>query len=192
MTIPHGVRETVLRRVRRLSRGARDVVLGAAVIGSRFDLRVLTATLDADEPSIRAALNEACRLQITVADDASDRWSFRHALTRDIVYAELAAARVRPLHRRIVRVLERDAPDGERPLHDLAYHAWAARDVRRGIRYNEMAGDRAVAMHAHEDARLLYARARALSAVGSRGFVRLNAKLSGLGAGVGGNDGTNE
>jgi predicted ATPase len=180
VTIPDEVRETVLSRVRLLGREARDVVLRASVIGARFELGVLAATMHRDSGAIRAALEHACRLQITVPHGAEGCWSFRHAVTRDIIYAELAATRLRPLHHRIVRVLERSAAGGEPPLHDLAYHAWAAGDARRGVRYNETAGDRAVAMHAHDDARLHYGRARALSAAGSRTFERLSEKLRAL------------
>ncbi|MBV9440168.1 MAG: hypothetical protein JOZ24_09280 [Candidatus Eremiobacteraeota bacterium] len=186
VSIPEEVRETVLRRVQLLTPDARRVVLRASVIGPRFELGVLAEMLNTDAHTIRAALSDACRLQITVPEGVSDRWSFRHALTRDIVYAELAGARVRPFHRRIVRILERLTASGEPPLHDLAYHAWAAGDSRRGVRYNELAGDRAVAMHALDDARRLYGRARSLSTIGSPRFGRLSAKLRRLDDGVGG------
>jgi predicted ATPase len=176
--IPDEVRETVLRRVHLLRPDARQVVLRASVIGPRFDLAVLCATVNQDEAAIRAALDEACRLQLTIAD-RGDRWSFRHAVTREIMYAEVAGTAVRRLHRRIVRALEQTG-GAEPPLHDLAYHAWAAGDARRGVRYNERAGDHAAAMHADDDARTLYTRARGMAPIGSRSFARLSAKLQRL------------
>jgi predicted ATPase len=70
---------------------------------------------------------------------------------------------------------------GDAPLDDLAYHAWAAGDVRRGVRYNELAGDRAAAVHARDDARTYYARARGLLPVESDAYARLAEKLRTVG-----------
>ncbi|HWT05896.1 MAG TPA: hypothetical protein VN224_09095, partial [Xanthomonadales bacterium] len=111
-----------------------------------------------------------------------ERYSFRHALTRDIIYAELLTERTRPLHRRIAQTLERIAAGGDAPVDDLAYHSWAAGDVRRALRYNELAGDRAAAVHAEDDARTYYDRARGASAVDSRAYARLTAKLNAIGS----------
>jgi predicted ATPase len=161
-----------------MDRIERAVVMRASVIGRRFQVAVLTATASFPETRVRAALERACALQLVVEDDpARDSYAFRHALTRDVIYEELMKGRVRPLHRRIVRVLERMVSSGDAPLDDLAYHAWAAGDIRRGVRYNELAGDRAAAVHARDDARTYYGRARGLVPVESGAYARLAEKL---------------
>jgi predicted ATPase len=161
-----------------MDRIERAVVMRASVIGRRFHVAVLTATASCSEAQVRSALEHACALQLVVEDDpARERYSFRHALTRDVIYEELLSGRVRPLHRRIARVLEHLATSGDVALDDLAYHAWAAGDVRRGLRYNELAGDRAAAVHASDDARTYYARARGLLPVDSCVYARLTEKL---------------
>jgi predicted ATPase len=176
--IPETVRATVLRRIRLMDRAERTVVMRASVIGRRFAVVVLTAAAGYPEVRVRAALEHACELQLVIADDPErERYAFRHALTRDVIYDELLHGRVRPLHRRIARVLEPMVQAGAAPLDDLAHHAWAAGDVRRGVRYNELAGDRAVAVHAGADARTYYARARGLVAVDSDAYTRLGHKL---------------
>jgi predicted ATPase len=182
VVIPDAVRSTVLARMQRLDAAARAVVMRASVIGRRFDLAILVATASSPEARVRSALESAERLQLIVRDGAGERFSFRHALTRDIVYAELQALGVRPLHRRIVRALERAAACDDVPLEDLAYHAWAAVDARRALRYNERAGDAAAALHAVADARTHYARARSVVDVDSAPFLRLSEKLRGLDA----------
>ncbi len=165
-----------------MDRIERAIVMRASVIGRRFHVAVLTATATFPEARVRAALERACALQLVVEDDpAGERYAFRHALTRDVIYEELMKGRVRPLHGRIARVLERMVPSGEAALDDLAYHAWAAGDIRRGVRYNELAGDRAAAVHAPEDARTYYARARGLLPVESGAYARLGEKLRTVG-----------
>jgi predicted ATPase len=134
------------------------------------------------EEQVREALERACTLELIAADEAGcDGYSFRHALTRDVIYAELITGRTRPVHRRIARALERIAASSDVAIDDLAYHSWAAGDVRRGVRYNELAGDRAAVVHAEDDARTYYGRARGLIAVDSSGYARLTKKLSALG-----------
>ena len=71
-----------------------------------------------------------------------------------------------------------DAPGAEEfLLDDLAYHSWLARDAVRGRRYNEMAGDRAVATFADTEARVYYTRAREFAIQGSEQYRRLSSKL---------------
>ena len=184
MVIPDAVRATVLRRFGRLDRAGRTTLMQASAIGYRFHLRVLVAVGRASEARVRAALDGACELQLIVLEHANlERYAFRHALTRDIVYAEFGEARVRPLHRRIVGALEVAAAAGDVALADLAYHAWAGGDARRGVRYNERAGDDAAAVHAHDDARMHYGRALALVSVGTDAFLRLSRKLERVASG---------
>ncbi len=181
VVIPDAVRTTVLERIRRLARPERTVVLRASVIGRRFDVGILMATASSPEPIVRAALERAGRLQLIVPDQpGGERFSFRHALTRDIIFAEFLAARVRPLHRRIARALERVARPGNLPLEDLAYHSWAAGDAKRALHYNELAGDNAAAVHAHENARTHYTRARSLIDIDSSAYLRLTEKLQAI------------
>jgi predicted ATPase len=176
VSIPDALRATVLRRLGRLERTERGILMRASVIGRHFDLRTAVATADRSEATVRNALASACTSQLIVAWH-SDRYSFRHALTHEIIYAEFVNARIRPLHARIARMLERTLRGGEPVLEELAYHAWAAGDVKRTLRYNELAGDGAVAVHAYDDARRYYNRARSLVEIGSYGFSRLCEKL---------------
>ena len=178
VTIPDAVRATVLGRIRAMDRVERDIVLRASVIGRRFDVRLLAAMSRHPEPRVREALAHARDLQLVEDEPDADAFVFRHAVTRDVIYEELLHGRVRALHRRIARVLEDDLAGGDAQLNDLAYHAWAAGDVRRGVRYNELAGDRAAEIHAGDDAHAFYTRARALLAIDSDAYARLTLKLA--------------
>lgn len=151
----------------------------ASAVGRSFELDILAEIAGIPEYSVCETLRRACDLQIVVSSGAG-RYAFRHALTRDIVYAECLSVRSRALHRRIARALERSRRSGATALADLAYHAWAARDARRALRYNERAGDDAAAVHATGDARRYYLRARSVIEIGSSAYERLNEKLRAL------------
>jgi predicted ATPase len=176
VSIPDALRSTVLRRLRSLDRSTRDVVMRASVVGREFDLHVVVAAASRSEAEVREAMDLACGLQLVMAS-GSDRYTFRHALTRDIIYSELLDGRIRPLHRRIARALEVMRRSQDVPLEAIAYHAWAGGDERRALRYNELAGDSAAAVYAREDARQYYARARSLTELGSSAYKRLSEKL---------------
>ncbi len=181
MPISDAVRSTVLGRLRRLDRAERTIVLRASVIGRHFALRVAVAAAARPEAEVRLALERAHVLQLVVPA-GREGYSFRHALTRDILYAEFIGTRTRPLHRRIASVLERIMRSGEPVLEALAYHAWAAGDATRTVLYNELVGDNAAAVHAYDDARLYYARARSAVDVDSAGYSRLTHKLDSIAA----------
>jgi predicted ATPase len=181
VSIPDAVRATILQRMQRMTDFERVVVMHASVIGQRFDFAVLVQTAAGPESRVRAALERACGLDLLVAEaETHDAYAFRHALTRDIIYTELLTLAVRPIHGRIARALER-APERAARLEQLAYHSWAAGDVRRCVKYNELAGDGAAAIQALDDARTYYSRARSLIATDSPAAKRLDRKLRRIG-----------
>jgi predicted ATPase len=168
----------LLRRMREFNCAERAVLMRASVIGRRFRLTVLTATTGFREDRVRAVLEKACALQVVVQENEPGDWyAFRHALMRDVAYGEFVASCIRPVHRRIARALEESI---ESSLDDLAYHSWAARDAARCIRYNELAGDRAAAAFATEDAHIYYSRACEFAQPRSEHHRRLTGKLTGL------------
>lgn len=171
----------VARRMRGLSRVEREILMRAAAIGDRFDLSLLRAVVARADEVVIAAVGRACDLQIVVADDAvAGGYRFRHALTREIVYAELQHERVGRIHRRIARALEASSMGEDVPIDRLAYHYWVGGDVRRALTYNERAGDLAAAAHAASDARRLYLRACECAAWESPAHRRLIAKIRAL------------
>jgi predicted ATPase len=179
--MPETVIAALLQRIRRLQRNERIVLVHASAIGQRFNLALLAAATMWPADRILVALDHACTLQLIAPESADGNWySFRHALVRRAAYQEFGATRVRPIHARIARAIERGAGSDDSSLGDLAYHSWAAADAARCVRYNELAGDRAVAAFAVEDAKAYYTRARAFLSRNSKGYRRLTSKLRAL------------
>jgi DNA-binding CsgD family transcriptional regulator len=154
---PSTIRATLLERLRPLADVDRHVIAQAAVIGRTFDTALLARTLGTDAAELLPALQRARAVQL-VEELSPARFRFRHALTRETIYAGFLRAQLQPLHRTIATALE-DGPEDGRSLEGLAYHWWAAGDQERATRYNDEAGDAAGRLHAHEDAIAFYARA---------------------------------
>ena len=156
--LPLTIRAAVTERLKLLDAAALALLSLAAVVGRRFDARFIAQIAGLPQASVFDVLRAARDLQLV--DEFPTQpisFAFRHSLTREAIYADMLLSEVRPLHLRIVDALEAEAPQDH--VADLGYHAWAARDGDRSVRYNERAGDDAEALHAYADAVRSYERA---------------------------------
>jgi len=159
--IPEGVRELIGRRLSRLSRGANEVMGAASVIGREFDTALLIAVSGASQDEVLDALEAAERARlIALVAGRLDRFAFVHTLVRSTLYDELPTTRRLRLHRRSGLELEARGPsDREGRLVELAHHFFEAAglgEVERAVRYGRMAGNRARAGLAFEQAAGFY------------------------------------
>lgn len=155
--VPKTLRAMLLERLEPLDEDERRVVEQAAVIGRTFSLDLLAATLDTRAEALLPALRRARDLQV-IDELSPEQFRFRHVLTRDAVYDGFLSAEVRAKHRAIAEVLEK-APPETRALEALAYHWTLAGEAAKAVRANEVAGDAAARVYAHEDAIAFYERA---------------------------------
>ncbi|HYW53589.1 MAG TPA: AAA family ATPase, partial [Dongiaceae bacterium] len=132
-----------VRRWESLDRAAREVLATAAALGE-IDRALVPLLVERGEDEVEDALERARRLHL-VERDRAGRWRFEHALTRAAIEARIPERRRPAIHRRIGELLEAGAAFVE-PAR-LAYHWTSAGDPERAVRYNEAAGDRAVALH---------------------------------------------
>ena len=140
--VPDGVREAVLLRTGRLRPAERSLLEAAAVAGPEFDVDV------AAELAGLPAWSDLLAGTGLVTEAAGPRAAFRHALTRDAIYADIPWSRRRDLHRQLAHRL---AAAGR--SHGLvAAHLLAARDLdeAREALLTEAAAHQSV--HAYRDA----------------------------------------
>jgi DNA-binding CsgD family transcriptional regulator/type II secretory pathway predicted ATPase ExeA len=154
---PLSIRAGVLARFERLAPQERRVLLCASVIGRSFDVPLLAQIAAISEQDAASALARARDLQL-VREAGKTILTFRHAITREILYHELLAFQTQSIHREIAQSLakQRD-PD---PLH-LGYHWSAAGDREPASSAYELAGDIALSRGAHRDAEAAYREAAA-------------------------------
>src|SRR6185369_7670667 len=159
--VPDSVRALAGARVGELTGTARDVVLAASVLGTRFRRDVLAGLAGLEPGELAGALaagRDTSLLQL--AEPGEDR--FRHDLVRDAIYDSIPADAREDLHTRAGGVLAslagrgRDVDDAE-----VAYHLARAGTAAAGpaAEYARRAGDRALAALAFEDAVHWYERA---------------------------------
>ena len=150
--MPRSVQDAVIRRSGQLSEPARRVLTLASVVGRRFDFALLQELSEIDALELVGWLKELVAAQLIV-EESAERFSFRHALTHEAVYAWLLRRERQTLHRRVAEMLERayaealDAYESE-----LAYHYSAAGVWAKALMYSQRAGLKAQALYAPREA----------------------------------------
>jgi DNA-binding CsgD family transcriptional regulator len=148
MRVPRSVHDAVQRRVNELGASARRAIQIAAVAGRRFDFGLLQLVLRTDERDLLPIFKELIGAQLVV-EEADERFAFRHALTRQAVYADLLGRERRNLHGEVLHALEELSASGAiEPSEELSYHAHAAAEWAKAASYARLAGERSLTMHA--------------------------------------------
>lgn len=147
LNIPRTLHEAVRRRTEQLSDSAREILSLAAVAGRRFDFPLLQALTQRAEPELLQNIKELVKAQLVV-EESADRFSFRHALTRQAIYSEFLTRERLALHRRIAETMERIYSDAlGAHLSDLAYHFYEASAWDKAFDYARRAGAQAQVLY---------------------------------------------
>lgn len=156
--IPDGVREAIGRRLYRLSDTCNRVLAIGSVVGREFGLVQLERLVpDLSSPEVLDLLEEALGARIIEElPHAVGRYQFTHVLVQETLATNLSAARRSGLHREIGEELE-VAYAGNLAAHaaEIAHHferVEAGNVDEKFVRYSLMAGQRALAGYAFEDA----------------------------------------
>src|SRR6266581_2607137 len=146
--IPRSVQDAVELRTDQLSEGARRVLNLAAVTGRHFDFALLQELIQQDEAQLLQLIKELIAAQLVV-EESAEQFAFRHALTRQAVYADLLVRERKALHRRIADTMEQlYSAMLDMHLADLAYHLYEAGAWEKALGYAQHAGEQAQAMYA--------------------------------------------
>jgi class 3 adenylate cyclase len=160
-TVPESVREVIGRRLALLSEPCTEALRAISVLGRDFRLDAAEGLTGSPRNDLLGLLEEAESAGVVAPVPGSlTRRRFGHALVREVLYADLGAARRAALHGRAGELLEDlHGSQVESRLAELAHHffqAAQAGEASRAVGYARRAGDRAAALLAHEEAVRLY------------------------------------
>ncbi|GAB2727332.1 helix-turn-helix transcriptional regulator [Streptomyces bullii] len=139
--VPSGLADVLLIRFEQLPETAQHVVRTAAVAGRRVEHDLLREAVGLPEEELEAALREAVGRQLLVAGD-DDTYSFRHALAREAVYADLLPGERARLHGAFARLLARRGHRGESAA-ERAHHYRESHDLAEALAASLEAADHA-------------------------------------------------
>ena len=138
--------ESILIRVRAVSRRARRVLESASVFGGGTTAGQAGGVAGETDETLPDAVEELLAARLLV--EQGEELRFPHDLVRRCVYEQLSAARRQLLHRKAFRTL---ADEGAPPA-ELAHHAEAGQLFKEAIDNLSAAGERSVRQFANAEA----------------------------------------
>jgi DNA-binding SARP family transcriptional activator len=179
---PERVRDLVQHRLARLAPDVTRTLEHAAVLGARFQLRVLTAATELEPTEVATALERASLSGIVEELlEPEPSYGFTHELIRRAVYDRIPAVRRARLHLHAGKALERlHAAGTGRPLPELAHHFTLAAPVagrEKAIDYNLRAAEAAISAAAYGEAAARLQSALALGIDDPRERARIQVEL---------------
>ncbi len=149
------INSLVASRLERLPEAQAECLRMASVAGNTFAAWLIERLTGTSEEAI---LNALAAEDFLVPASQPGMLRFKHALTREAVYATLEPIRRRALHLRVAESLEATVASEEAYdwLEALAYHYDAAGKIEPAARFAEAAGNKALASMALDRARAHY------------------------------------
>ncbi|MET9494888.1 AAA family ATPase [Streptomyces sp. NPDC006552] len=136
-----GLADVLLIRIEQLPETAQQVLRTAAVAGRRVSHDLLRDAVQLPEEELESALREAVGRQLLLPDDDAT-YSFRHALTREAVYADLLPGERVRLHRIFARLLSAEGRQAKSAA-ERAHHSRASHDLPDALAASLEAADHA-------------------------------------------------
>ncbi len=160
--LPAGVRELLRRRLQDLDPAATQIVSAAAVVGHGFDHALLARIAGRSEEETVAGIDElVARGLFRVSAGDPGTFAFSHDKLRAVAYERTGPARRRLLHARVAETLTADTQrtGGMALAPTIAEHAHRAGRDTEAVQWWLRAGDHALAVFAHAEAREHYQQA---------------------------------
>ncbi|KDN79690.1 LuxR family transcriptional regulator [Streptomyces olindensis] len=139
--VPSGLADVLLIRFEQLSGTAQQVLRTAAVAGRRVGHDLLREAVGLPEEELESALREAVGRQLLVTGD-DGTYSFRHALAREAVYADLLPGERARLHGAFARLLAGRGGRAESAA-ERAHHYRESHDLAEALAASLEAADHA-------------------------------------------------
>jgi predicted ATPase len=151
LSLPASLETLIRSRADALPSNLRNLLGCAAVIGAPFDTDLL-ATIAGEDDVLGGLRRLESRLLVCRAGKPN-LWQFHHSLIEAVVYGGLLRTRRQSLHYQIAEALEsRWAGSETDHAAELAYHWRRAERNEQALHYLLIAGERAAAKYANEEA----------------------------------------
>jgi tetratricopeptide (TPR) repeat protein len=157
LAVPESVRLVIQRRLERLDESTLRSLTVAAIMGLRFDAKILEAAgkLTGDEMIEAIETAETARLILPSVGRHKNRFEFAHALVRQTLLENLSSLRRARLHLDIADAMESAYGESGANAADIARHLYRSGDEAdraRTVRFLQLAADHAVQSAASQEA----------------------------------------
>jgi len=155
LQIPATAQAILAARIDRLAPEDKRLLQAAAVIGKDVQFPILQAIAEEPEEILRRGLSnlQAAEFLYETRLFPDLEYTFRHALTQEVAYQSLLAARRQALHTTTGRAIEALYADRLDQVYDrLAYHYSRTDNAHKAVEYLTRFAEKAAGMYAHAEA----------------------------------------
>ena len=162
LEVPKNLRQTIEKRVERLSPEEQRILETASVAGAEFTAAAVAAGLGQETVAVEEACTRLVRREQFVQTRGVSEWSdgtvsarygFIHALYQEVLYERIPAGKRSSLHQRIGEREERGYGSRTQEVAaELAMHFERGKDYRRAIQYRQHAANNAIQRSAYQEA----------------------------------------
>ena len=187
VAIPENLAGIIEQYMHRLTLAERALLEAASVCGIEFRLATVTEALQGDVAALGALCVELVRRQRWLTDvplerpsaTSDARYTFRHALYREVLYNRIGPVARAALHRKVAAALERDRANGANvTAAELASHLELGHQYLPAIRYYAVAAESALLQFSPAQTMDLTERALALLRLGAESDERATLEMS--------------
>ncbi|MBI3636204.1 MAG: AAA family ATPase, partial [Candidatus Rokubacteria bacterium] len=152
--VPETIHDIIAARIDRLEESLKETLQPAAVVGRQFAVPLVSRVLHADtDITPRLSVLHHLDFVFPTGDEPQLTYTFKHALTQEVVYAGLLERRRRTYHADIAATLEEfHAERLDEIVELLAYHYGRSGDDARAVDYAIRAGEKAQRRWANNEA----------------------------------------
>ena len=144
--VPATIHDIIAARVDRLAEPLKLTLRGASVVGRRFGTSLLSRVIEVAAIGVEGNLKELHTVDFVFpsARDPEPMYSFKHALTQDVVYTGLLERRRRQYHAAVGIGLEELYADRiDEVVELLAHHYGASAEHEKAVDYALLAAEKA-------------------------------------------------
>jgi len=152
-SVPDSIHAVVSARIDRLPDQSKRLLQAASVIGREAPLHLLKAIWDGPDDA-EVHLRELTRSEFLYEKVGSEGpvYTFKHAVTQEVVYASLLEARRRAYHGAVAASLEQRSVGGTGPVELLAHHYGLSNAREKAVDFCLLAAEKAQRRWAHREA----------------------------------------
>ena len=161
INIPWTVQNLLANRIDRLPVKEKRILQIASVIGLIVPFTLLSTVAEIEEEDLhRHLLNlQAGEFLYETNRFREGEYSFKHAITCEVVYGELTTDQRTAWHRRVLEALESmNQPSSHDHIEKLAHHAYSGAVWEKAVGYLKDAGDTAISRSSFRNAAFHYER----------------------------------
>jgi class 3 adenylate cyclase/tetratricopeptide (TPR) repeat protein len=155
VTVPATIHDIIAARIDRIAEPLKQTLQGAAVVGRRFGVSLVSRVLQVVPEQVAGHLRDLHALDFVFpsAQDPELMYSFKHALTQDVVYGSVLERRRRQYHTAAGLGLEElYAGQLDEVVELVAYHFGRGQVWNKAVTYQRQAAIKAQVRSAHREA----------------------------------------